>query len=120
MIMSSGVDMVREEVISLLRFKRSSQNVVYLAGAMAQWLRALASIAGDPGSVPSTHTLTHCHYSLHTAAPSNRRHNFLLSAGTRHPRGPHASKTLIHMINKPKNKFYNKIFWTPHAYVGTQ
>ena len=39
--------MVREEVISLLRFQRSSQNVVYLAGAMAQWLRALAAPSED-------------------------------------------------------------------------
>jgi hypothetical protein len=28
------------------------------AGEMAQWLRALAALAKDPGLVPNTHTVT--------------------------------------------------------------
>ena len=29
------------------------------AGEMAQWLRALAALSEDPGSIPNTHTADH-------------------------------------------------------------
>ena len=31
------------------------------AGEMVQWLRALATLPEDPGSIPSTHTEAHGH-----------------------------------------------------------
>ena len=37
---------------------------VTLTGEMAQWLKALAALPGDPGSVPSTYMAAHNHLFL--------------------------------------------------------
>ena len=36
-------------------YKLQSQEAVWGAGEMAQWLRALTAPPEDPGSIPSTH-----------------------------------------------------------------
>ena len=68
---------------------------------MAHLLRALAALAEDPGSVPSTHTAAHNHLLTQVPGESNtllRALNTLLCA--RHSRGAHniyASRTPIHI-----------------------
>ena len=52
---------------------------------MSLELREFAAIAEDPGSVPSTHTVTHNHLGLQFQGI--RQHLLLTSTGTRYTQG---------------------------------
>jgi hypothetical protein len=58
------------------------------AGEIAQWLRTLAVLAEDPGLIPRTHIVVHCHLKLW----------FLISTGSGHAHSSHThmGKRKIH------------------------
>jgi hypothetical protein len=68
---------------------------------MAQWLRALVLCKWDPGSIPSTHMVTHSHPQF---VFQGIRSPLLSSTDTRHVHGAH---TPLHSYKNNK-KFFNR------------
>jgi hypothetical protein len=56
---------------------------------MTQWLRSLAALAKDPGSIPRTHMMAH---NLFVFPVPGNSCSLLISIGTRHPFGKYTYK----------------------------